>query len=303
MKIFVTGGTGFLGRELCQVLSERGHEVVAVSRDAGAAHARLGSSARVVEWTDRWQTAVNEADAIVNLAGEPVAGGRWTPARKERIRASRVETTRSVVAAIERVQHRPAVLVNASAVGYYGPRGDEAVTEDTPAGNDFLARVCVAWEEAARRAASLGTRVVRLRLGVVLGKRGGALQRMRTPFKLFVGGPLGSGTQWVPWIHCDDVTGLIQLALDNPGACGAINATAPNPCTMRTFCETLGKALRRPSWLPLPASVLRLALGEMAQMFLTGQRALPAAAERLGYRFRYATLEQALAAALSREQT
>ena len=237
--------------------------------------------------------AVNGADAVVNLAGEPIAGKRWTRAQKARLRSSRIDTTRTIVEAIADVQHKPKILLNASAVGYYGPRGDETVTEAEPAGGDFLAGLCREWEAEALRAEPHGVAVVRLRTGIVLGRGGGALAKMIPPFKFFIGGTLGSGRQWMPWIHLKDEVGIIEHLLA-AGVGGAVNAAAPEPVRMKEFCATLGKTLGRPSWAPVPAFVLRLALGEMADVLLTGQRAVPAEAERRGYRFQYPTLRGAL---------
>ena len=300
MKALVTGATGFIGRALCAHLGG-GHELVVVSRDIESAHRRLGAAAAVKAMPNsaaEWAALVDGCDAVVNLAGESIAAGRWTEERKRRIHDSRVNLTRDLVQGIELATRKPSVLVSASAVGYYGPHGDEEVNEATPAGRDFLAQTCTAWEHEAEAAEASGVRTVRLRLGIVLGEGGGALASMVTPFKLFAGGPLGSGKQWMSWVHRDDVIGLIDFALTQTAARGAINATAPTPQTMRAFCRTLGKVMRRPSWAPVPAFVLRLALGEMSDMLLNGQRVIPAAALKLGYRFEYPDLEAALRSSL-----
>jgi hypothetical protein len=244
--------------------------------------------------------AVRAADAIVNLAGEPIADGRWTPLRKERIRESRVSATRTLVDAVVESSSRPSVLVSASAVGFYGSRGDEPLDETSEPGTGFLAGVCQAWEQEAMRAEPLGLRVVRLRIGVVLANDGGALGRMLPLFRVFLGGPLGSGRQWMSWIHRDDVVGLVLAALGSTRLRGAVNATAPQPVTNREFAEALGRALGRPALLRAPALALRLGLGEMADMLLTGQRVFPAAAERGGYRWRFAELGRALRAVTRR---
>jgi uncharacterized protein (TIGR01777 family) len=238
--------------------------------------------------------AVREADALVNLAGEPIAARRWRSAQKKRIRESRVEVTRALVAAVGGATQRPRILVSASAIGYYGPRGDEPLDENAPAGTGFLAEVCQAWEREALTAEPLGLRVVRLRIGIVLAAGGGALAQMIPPFRRFLGGPIGSGTQWMSWIHRDDVTGLVVDALENESYRGAVNATAPNPVTNRDFASALGAVLSRPARLRTPAWVLRLAVGEMAGLLLTGQRVLPRAAQTLGYRWRYPELGAAL---------
>jgi uncharacterized protein (TIGR01777 family) len=299
MRIIVTGATGFIGSALCRRLHKQGHQVVALSRDGSAARSRVGDAAEVIEWSSpAWRGLLDGTDGVVNLAGESIAAGRWTAARKDAIRRSRVETVAALVAAMQRASQPPRVLVSASAVGYYGSHGDQPLDETASPGRDFLATVCQAWEAEAERANVLGTRVVRLRLGVVLGEGGGALERMLAPFKWYVGGPLGDGNQWLSWIHRDDVIGLIQFAIDHPTLHGPLNATAPDPQPMRVFCRTLGRILRRPSWAPVPAFVLRFALGEMADMLLTGQRVLPAAAQRAGYVFRYPQLDAALRAIL-----
>jgi uncharacterized protein (TIGR01777 family) len=304
MKLVVAGATGFIGSALCSALAREGHALVALSRSPSPATA---SNMATVVWQPEspggWERDVAEvlsgADGVINLAGEPIAAKRWTQAQKKKLRASRIDTTRALVSAIGKAGQKPKFLLNASAVGYYGPRGDEAVSEASGPGGDFLAGVCKDWEEEAVKAEAHGLRVVRVRTGIVLGKGGGALAKMVPPFKLFIGGPLGSGRQWMPWIHLDDEIGLIRFLSENPGARGAVNATAPNPVTMKEFCRTLGAALHRPCWAPFPGFALRLAFGEMAEMVVTGQRTVPAAAEKLGYRFRYPTLPRALENILS----
>jgi uncharacterized protein (TIGR01777 family) len=232
-------------------------------------------------------------DAIVHLAGESVAR-RWTAERKRRIRESRVTGTRHLVDAVEARRERPRVMVAASAIGIYGERGEETITEESEPGTGFLPEVCVAWEAEARRAETLGMRVVRLRIGVVLGADGGALAAMLPLFKLGLGGPVGSGRQWMSWIHRDDVVGLVLDALERAVAAGAVNATAPEPVRNKDFARALGAALRRPALLPAPAFALRLAFGEMAEVLLGGQRVLPARAQTIGYTFRFPSLAAAL---------
>jgi uncharacterized protein len=303
MKVVVSGGTGFIGAPLCRALRDAGHAVVALTRDAASARSRLGPGIDAAEWDARsrgpWEEALAGAGGVVNLAGEPVVGKAWTPAQKEKLRASRVDATRALVTAIEAAAPRPAVLVNASAVGYYGPHGDETLTEESPSGSGFLASVTREWEETACQAEPLGARVVRLRTGMALGEGGGALAKMVPPFRMFLGGPLGSGRQWVPWVHRDDVIGIALWALENNAVQGPVNATAPEPVTMKEFARILGKVLGRPAWAPVPDLALRALMGEMAEAVLTGQRVLPAAAERLGYRFRYPELEPALRSILT----
>lgn len=304
MKVVVTGATGFIGAPLCRALRDAGHEVVALSRRVAEARAMLGDGISAAEWDARssgpWEQELSGAGAIVNLAGESIARKAWTPKQKEVLRASRVDATRALVSAMEKQAQRPAVLANASAVGYYGPHGDETLTEESPPGNDFLAGVVKEWEAAAREAEPLGVRVVRMRLGTVLGEGGGALAKLVPPFRAFLGGPLGSGRQWVSWVHRDDVIGIALWALENQDVSGAVNVTAPEPVTMREFARTLGKVLGRPSWAPVPAVALRALMGEMADIVLNGQRVLPAVAERLGYQFRYPQLEGALKSILSK---
>ena len=291
MRVLVTGGTGFIGRAVCHALRGAGHAVTIVSRDSGH------GSDDAIGW-DAVGQGVAAADALVNLAGEPIAGGRWGPARKEAILQSRVGVTRALVDAAGLAARRPRVLVSASAVGYYGARDDEPVDEMAGPGSGFLAEVCQAWEREASRAEAFGLRLVRLRLGMVLAGDGGALARMLPPFRAFIGGPLGNGQQWISWIHRGDVTGLVLEALVNEGYRGAVNATAPEPVRNRDFTAALGRVLVRPAAIPVPAVVLRLALGEMADMLITGQRVLPRAAERLGYRWQYPEILGALRASV-----
>lgn len=298
MKIVIAGASGFIGTALVELLARKGHALTLLTR---VKKTLTPAGATTIVWqpgsSGAWPRALDEtmtnADGVINLAGESIAAGRWSEARKQKLRSSRIETTRALVEAIGKTPSNIKFLINASAVGYYGPRGDEIVTEAEPPGGDFLARLCRDWEIEALRAEGSGARVALLRTGIVLGRGGGALAKMVPPFKFFLGGPLGSGRQWMPWIHLEDEIGLIGFLID-ANARGAINATAPEPVRMKEFCAALGKALGRPSWAPVPAFVLRAALGEMAEMLLTGQRAVPAEAERLGYRFRYPTLRPAL---------
>lgn len=299
MKIIVTGATGFIGRSLVGRCVAEQHQVVALTRDAGRAGHLFPAGVKVLTWdgatAGAWASEVDGADAIVNLAGESIGAKRWTPARKSLIVESRVLAARAIGNAIAAAVRKPVVLVNSSAVGYYGSVAEGDVTEDHQAGTGFLAETCVRWEAEAATIAPLGPRVVMIRTGVVLGEAGGALERMTLPFKLFAGGPIGSGAQWFPWIHRDDVVNIIIFALQNSKVSGPINLAAPESVTMRTFCEALGKAMRRPSWAPVPAPVLRIVLGEMAGMILTGQRVVPAKLKELGYQFKFPRLAMALA--------
>jgi uncharacterized protein (TIGR01777 family) len=296
MKLVISGATGFIGSALCPRLLEKGHTLALLTRHEPA---QGGTPTRTwLHWTPGsggdWERVVDGADGLINLAGEPIAAKRWTADQKGKLRASRIATTRSLVHAAAQAVEKPKFLISASAVGYYGARGDEPVTEEAAAGGDFLGSLCREWEEEAQRAEPHGLRVIRLRTGIVLGRGGGALAKMAPPFKFFVGGPLGSGTQWMPWIHLEDEIGLIGHLIESEEARGAINATAPNPVRMKEFCQALGEVMGRPCWAPVPAFALRLVLGEMAEMLLTGQRAIPAAAERFGYRFRYSEVSAAL---------
>jgi uncharacterized protein (TIGR01777 family) len=300
MRIVVAGGTGFLGQPLVSSFAADGHEVVILSRSASSSAGP--GAARAVAWTPNgdigpWARELDGAAAVVNLAGESIAGHRWTTAHKQRIADSRTNATASLVAAIKKATNPPTVFLSGSAVGYYGPRGDEIVAEEAPPGRDFLAEVCKRWEAAAAAAASARTRVVYVRTGIVLERDGGALPPMLPPFKFGVGGPIGSGRQYYPWIHRDDWVALVRWCVDTASADGPVNATAPQPVENREFARALGRAMHRPALMPAPAFAMRILLGEMADaLVLSGQRAVPAKAERLGFRFRYRTADDALAA-------
>jgi hypothetical protein len=302
MNVFVTGATGLIGRAVCTALAERGDRVVALSRSGPGSGSRLGSESRSTSESIQlvtgdpsaagpWLDALAGCDACVHLAGEPVAEGRWTPEKKRRIRESRILSTGNVARAI--ASGGPTVLVSGSAVGFYGSRGDEVLDESSPGGDDFLAEVSAAWEEAARPA-ERRARVVLLRTGIVLAREGGALPKLVQPFRLFAGGPLGDGAFWQPWIHLADEVGVVLLALDDARARGPMNATAPEPARNRDLAKAVGRVLRRPSALRTPALAVRLALGEAATMVLASQRAVPAKALSLGHRFRFPDLEGAL---------
>ena len=298
MKVVIAGGTGFLGQPLAHALAAEGREVVIFTRRALVPATR---DARFVTWhpggIGAWAAEIDGAAAVVNLAGESIAAKRWSSAQKQLILDSRVQATRSLAAAIHAAARPPAVFISGSAVGYYGPLGDEIVGEEHPAGSDFLAKVCAEWESEAVRAAGSRTRVVCIRTGLVIEKDGGALPQMLLPFKVGAGGPLGSGRQYWPWIHRDDWVALVCWTIATSSVTGPINATAPNPVTNADFSRALGRALHRPAFMPAPAFALRLALGEMADaLLLSGQRAAPAKAERLGFRFRYTQLDEALRA-------
>lgn len=297
MRTVIAGATGFLGQALVRALDVEGHDTIVLTRGASA-----GGNLNMIRWTPdggigEWARALDGADAVVNLAGAPIAARRWTRAQKQRILDSRVLATRSLAAAIARATRPPRVMISGSGVGYYGPRGDEIVTEDTGPGTDFLAEVCKAWEAEAVAAERSGTRVAIVRTGLVLARDGGALQQMVRPFTFFVGGALGSGRQYMPWIHRDDWVGMVRTLLQAENARGAFNGTGPSPVTNGEFTRALARAMRRPALMRAPGFALKIALGEMAEsLLLTGQRAVPARALAAGYRFTYATVDEALAA-------
>jgi uncharacterized protein len=296
MKIIISGGSGFLGTALTSQLTTSGHEVVVLTRSAPSSEGQR----RFVTWTPNGQTGpwakeLAGAGAVVNLAGESIAAHRWSAAQKERLRQSRLLATRSLTAAIRALQTPPPVLVSGSAVGYYGHRGDETITEASAPGSDFLAHLCTDWEAAAAEAAT-ATRVAFVRTGIVLDRREGALPKMLLPFRLFAGGPLGSGRQYMPWIHKEDWVRLVAWTIQNDNARGPVNATAPAPVTNAEFSKALGHALSRPGFMPAPAFALRIALGEMADaLLLSGQRALPVRASDLGFSFKFKNVDEALA--------
>jgi uncharacterized protein len=281
VRVAVTGATGLIGTRLSAALRARGDEVTAMSLREGAPP----------------PGALAGHDAVVHLAGEPVAQ-RWTKAARERIRASREDGTRGLVAAIAAADPRPSVLVSASGVGYYGSRGDERLDEDAAPGDDFLAQVCVAWEREANAAREHDVRVVTVRTGVVLDRAGGALAKMLPPFRLGVGGPVAGGRQYLPWIHIDDLVGIYLAAIDEPAWTGPVNATAPEPVTNASFSKALGRALHRPAFAPVPALAIRALYGDMAEIVTEGQRAVPRRALELGYDFEHPDLDEALADAL-----
>lgn len=294
MKALVTGATGFVGRRLLKSLDRP----TILTRDP----TRSRGLSRDVE-AHAWEpvrepppaAAFEGVDTVFHLAGEPVAGGRWTAARKRRIEESRTIGTRHLVKTIETLATPPRVLVSASAIGYYGSRGDELLDESSSPAKGFLGDVCRKWEEEALKAEALGVRVVRIRVGVVLGPGGGALQKMLPPFKLGLGGRLGSGRQWMSWIHRDDLVAMMLFAAQNDDVSGVLNGVSPEPCTNRDFTAALARRLRRPALFPAPAFALKLALGELADMLLGSQRVVPKAASEAGFVFRFGSLEAALA--------
>ena len=295
MTIVIAGGSGFLGQKLTKRLKDDGHSVTSLTRrPAGTGDVQWhpdGSPGTLARHLDG-------KDAVVNLAGEGIADRRWSAAREAELRNSRILATRTLVRAVGECAQPPKVFISASAVGYYGPRGDEPITETATAGSDFLSRLCVEWEQEARMVESPKTRLAIVRTGLVLAGDGGALPRMLLPFKLGFGATLGTGDQFMPWIHIADWTALVSWLVNNDLATGAFNTTAPTPVTNRTFTRTLARVLNRPAVLQAPAFVLRAALGEMSSVLITGQRVLPARAEQLGFRFTHRELEPALRSVL-----
>ena len=304
MHIVMTGGTGFIGRSLCASLCQEGHRVTLITRRREDAQRLFGSTVTVVEWNGQeagaWEHCLEVADAVINLAGAPIADGRWTEARKRLLTESRILTTRLLVAGMSRRSSKPRTLVSASGIGYYGASDDRMLDESAARGRGFLADLCLAWEAEALRAAEFGVRVVMLRTGMVLEQDGGALPKMLLPFQFFTGGPIMPGTQWVSWIHRRDHIGLTQWALSTPSVSGPVNVVAPEAVTMSRFCVVLGRVLHRPSWLPLPGFALHVALGELGTLMTTGQRVNPAKALSGGYVFHYPTLEPALRAIVAK---
>jgi uncharacterized protein (TIGR01777 family) len=300
MRVVITGATGFIGRALCREL-HKDYEVIALSRDASRAAGSVGDWAKVVEWDGRttgsWLKQANGAFAIINLAGENVASGRWNESKKAGILHSRLDSARAVLEAIKQVDKKPTVVIQASAVGYYGPRRDEQLDETSAPGEGFLARVCERVEESVKKMESPGVRCVVIRTGVVLGRDGGALVKLAKPFRFYLGGHLGSGRQWFSWIGLEDEVAAIKFLMESASLVGVYNLTAPQPVTAKEFCVTLGKVLRRPSWLRVPGFAVRLALGEMAdEMLLSGQRVLPKRLLATGFEFKYPNVEEALRA-------
>ncbi len=301
MKVAITGATGFVGSRLVERLQAQGHQPLILTRNRTTA-LRAFPTLEIVAYTPTqsgsWQQAIAGCDAVVNLAGEPIAESRWTPERKQEILNSRKLGTQKIVEAIAQANPKPAVLVNASAIGYYGTSETATFDETSPAGNDFLAEVCQAWEAEAQKVKDTGVRLVIVRLGIVLGN-GGALAKMIPPFQLFAGGPLGTGRQWFAWIHRDDLVNLILEALTRSDIEGVLNATAPNPVRMSELCQTVGEVLNRPSWLPVPSFALEGLLGEAAKVVLEGQQVLPKRTISYGFKYQYPTLKQALTEILS----
>jgi uncharacterized protein (TIGR01777 family) len=298
MKVVIAGGTGFIGRALTKNLIDSGEKVVILTRDPYKARISGNAKAIYEKWDARtvssWTEHINDANAVINLAGEPLAGKRWTKFQKEWILNSRTESTSAIVEAISDSRNKPSVLINGSAVGYYGDVKSGDVDESYPAGNDFLAKVCVDWEAAAAKAEEFGVRTVMIRTGVALEKDGGVLKLMLSTFKMYAGGIPGSGGQWVPWIHREDAVRAVLFLLDNNKLSGPVNLTSPNPVTMRELISAMGRILDKPMLAPVPAFLLKAVLGEMADIILTGQKAVPRKLLESGFKFSYPDLEEAL---------
>ena len=301
MKVAISGATGFVGKRLVERLHLQGHHILVLTRNVMAAQKSFPSSqfpnVETVAYTPSesgdWQQSIAGCDGVVNLAGEPIAEGRWTAARKQEILHSRKLGTQKIVEAIALANPKPQVLVNASAIGYYGTSENATFDEKSAAGNDFLAQVCLDWETEAQKVTSAGVRLVIIRLGIVLGK-GGALDKMVTPFKLFAGGPIGTGKQWFSWIHRDDLVNMIIQALTRPDISGVLNGTAPNPVRMNELSQTMGQVMNRPSWLPVPGLAIEALLGDGAIVVLEGQQVVPQRPLAYNFDYQYPTLIEAL---------
>ncbi len=306
MNILITGGTGLIGRALVTKLIEDGHEVTVLTRNPEKAKTILHSGSLTKKWdginTSDWASIIEQTDVVINLAGASIAGEslqailtrRWTDQQKNRILQSRLNAGKALVTAIQAASKKPAVLIQASAVGFYGPHENQIIPENTPPGTDFLASVCQSWEESTAEVEEMGVRRVVIRTGLVFAPEGGILPLMLLPFRLFVGGPIGNGKQAVSWIHLDDQINAIRFTIENESAHGAYNLSAPNPVNNAEFGRIAGKKLRRPNWLPIPGFAIKLVLGEKATLVLDGQQVVPQRLLEAGYEFKYKTLETAL---------
>jgi hypothetical protein len=307
MKMVIAGGTGFIGRHLCNLLMNEGHSITVLSRHPERVTAPSTARSRVIQWNGRedgpWATMCDGAEVVINLSGASIADTRWTSARKRELVDSRVLTTRALLASIAKWKTKPHTFITASGVGFYGHRGQEKVNEDSPHGEGFLAELCQAWEAAAKQGEALGLRVLPVRFGMVLGLNGGALAKMAFPFRFFLGGPVLPGSQFVSWIHLKDLSRLILWLIINQSVRGPVNGVAPDSVTMREFCAKLGGAMKRPSWIPVPGLILRIALGELASMLTTGQRVYPKRALEGGFTFLYPGLPAALGAIFAESKT
>lgn len=294
MDIAISGGTGFIGSALAAHLADKGHTIYILTRSAKLTSTR--ANIRFIQWSAEHETfPLSRIDAFINLAGEPINSGRWTKQKKAQILTSRIKTTQGIIRQLTKLSRRPRIFVNASAIGCYGTSLDQTFTEaSTTYGTDFLATTVARWEEEASHAQFLGMRTIYTRFGIVLGRKGGALPRMVLPYKLFIGGTIGSGKQWLSWIHIDDAVNIIAFALENAAIQGALNLTAPKPVTMQDFGKIIAKVLRKPHYFPIPSLPLRILLGEMSTLVLDGQRVLPEKSVQHGYTHSYSNLEDAL---------
>ncbi len=299
MRACITGGTGFVGTTLSHFLAEKGYEVVIFSRSPEGKKDDVHPDKISFASYDELKPVIAGSKVVINLAGENLFDQRWTDEVKSRILKSRVKTTRAVVKAIVAAETKPDVLISASAVGYYGTRGDEFLNEDAGSGADFLSKVCLQWEEEAEEVRKTGVRLAVPRIGIVLEKNGGALEKMITPFSMFVGGPLGNGKQFFPWVHMDDVSNALWFAISEEKLDGPFNLCSPNPVTMKEFASELGKAMNRPSFFPVPEVALKLLVGEAAAALTASQRAVPEKLQSLGFKFRFSEPGQALKQILS----
>lgn len=298
MKILITGAAGLIGSKICKELLRRNYEITAFTRNVESAKRKLPEVKNFVLWNyknpDEWESEISGKDVVIHLAGANISGKRWNENYKKIILQSRGISTRNLVNAIKRVSVKPSVFISSSAVGYYGNCGDEILTEENKAGNDFLANVCKAWEDEAEKVEAAGVRRVSIRTGIVLSAEDGALKKMLLPFKLFAGGPLGNGKQWFPWIHIEDLVGIYLNAIDNGNLKGSINAASPGIVTMKEFARTLGKVLRRPSIFPIPKLIMKITAGEVAEYAIMSQRVSVNKILDSGYRFKFEKLEGAL---------
>ena len=295
-KIVLTGATGFLGKKIVRKLIDRGDEICILTRSVENAKKIFPTVNSIIEWSpdsNVWHSSLEGADAVINLAGENVLARRWIEEHMRKILSSRVNSVQSLISAIEHVKNRPKVFISASAVGYYGNR-EEAVDENSKRGKDFMADVVTKWENETKKIDTFAVRRVNIRIGIVLDKKNGALAKMILPFKFFIGGSLGSGAQWFPWVHVDDVIGIFLFVLDNDNVNGILNAVSPNPVRMNEFCKTLGMVMKRPSMFRVPEFVLKILLGEAAQIILGGAKVNPKRTEEFGYKFEYSGLTEAL---------
>ena len=298
MKIVIAGGTGFIGRHISRFLIHEGHSLIILSRHASDGKHLVNIHARHIQWDGcaqgPWSQECEGADVVINLSGAPIADSRWTTKRKQELIDSRVQSTKALIQAISSWRNKPHTFMTASGIGFYGDRGGEVVNESSTPGEGFLRELCQAWEGAAMEGEALGLRVIPIRIGMVLGPDGGALSKMTLPFRLFLGGPILPGSQFVSWIHREDLARLILFLITHSSVKGPVNAVAPEAVTMKEFCSALGKSMNRPSWFPVPEFLLRIALGELATMLTTGQRVHPFKALEAGFSYSYATLQPAL---------